>query len=97
MRSLAVKLTLAFLVVGLIGATMVAILVQRYTRREFDRLVLDQNQQALVEALTSYYAATGSWSGVRAGLPTWASLAAADTRTPLGNPPGLIHHRECGW
>lgn len=64
MRSLAVKLTLAFLVVGLIGATMVAILVQRYTRREFDRLVLDQNQQALVEALTSYYAATGSWSGV---------------------------------
>ncbi len=64
MRSLAGKLTLAFLVVGLIGATMVAILVQRYTRREFDRLVLDQNQQALVEALTSYYAATGSWSGV---------------------------------
>lgn len=64
MRSLAAKLTLAFLVVGLIGATMVAILVQRYTRREFDRLVLDQNQQALVEALTSYYAANGSWSGV---------------------------------
>ncbi len=50
MRSLSVKLTLAFLLVGLTGAVLVAFLIRRSTLREFDRLVLDQNQQALVES-----------------------------------------------
>jgi two-component system sensor histidine kinase BaeS len=64
MRSLAVKLTLAFLLVGLTGALLVALLVRRYTQREFDRLILDQNQQALVTYLTRYYQINGNWQGV---------------------------------
>ena len=64
MRSLSVKLTLAFLLVGLTGAVLVAFLIRRSTQREFDRLVLDQNQQSLVGILTSYYQETGSWKGV---------------------------------
>lgn len=64
MRSLATKLTLAFLFVGLIGAVLVAVLVRQFTQREFGRLVLNQNQQALVTTLTSYYQANGSWNGV---------------------------------
>jgi signal transduction histidine kinase len=64
MRSLAVKLTVAFLVVGLTGAMLVALLVRRYTQREFDRLILDQNQQALVTYLTRYYQINGNWQGV---------------------------------
>lgn len=64
MRSLTTKLTLAFLLVGLIGAVLVAILVRRSTQREFDRLILDQNQQALVANLTQYYQVNGSWAGV---------------------------------
>jgi hypothetical protein len=66
MRSLTVKLTLAFMLVGLIGAVLVAFLVRRSTRREFDRFVLDQNQQVLVTALTKYYRLQGSWKGVEA-------------------------------
>jgi signal transduction histidine kinase len=64
MRSLTVKLTLAFLLIGLIGAVLVAFLVRRSTQREFDRFVLDQNQQTLVTNLTQYYQANQSWDGV---------------------------------
>lgn len=64
MRSLAVKLTLAFLLVGLIGAGIVAILVRHRTQNEFGRLILDQNQQVLLNNLTRYYREYGSWEGV---------------------------------
>lgn len=64
MRSLTQKLTLAFLLVGLTGALLVAVLVRRYTQREFDRLILGQNQQALITYLTRYYQIRGSWQGV---------------------------------
>jgi two-component system sensor histidine kinase BaeS len=68
MKSLALKLTLAFLLVGLIGAVLVAVFVRYRTQREFDRLVLDQNQQALITNLTRYYQATGSWRGLEAAF-----------------------------
>jgi two-component system, OmpR family, sensor histidine kinase BaeS len=63
-RSLSLKLTLAFLLVGLAGAGLVALVVRQYTQQEFNQLVLDQNQQALVGSLLGYYQATGSWEGV---------------------------------
>ncbi len=64
MKSLTVKLTLAFLLVGLIGAVLVASFLRYRLRRDFDRLILDQNQQALVTLLTRYYRLNGSWAGV---------------------------------
>jgi signal transduction histidine kinase len=64
MRSLALKLTLAFLLVGLTGALLIAGLVRFGTQREFDRLVLDQNQQQIAARLTAYYQLNGSWQGV---------------------------------
>jgi signal transduction histidine kinase len=64
MRSLATKLTLAFLFVGLTGALLVALVVRVSTQRSFDRFLLDQNQQVLMENLASYYAEYGTWEGV---------------------------------
>jgi two-component system sensor histidine kinase BaeS len=64
MHSLASKLTLAFLLVGLTGAVLVAVFIRQRTRREFDQFILDQNQQALVSNLTEYYQANGSWNGL---------------------------------
>ncbi len=64
MRSLASKLTLAFLLVGLTGAILVAFFVRQRTQREFDRLILDQNQQTLVDNITHYYQVNRSWEGV---------------------------------
>jgi two-component system, OmpR family, sensor histidine kinase BaeS len=66
MRSLALKLTLAFLLVGLIGAVVVAIQVQLRTRRAFDNFVIDQYQSSLVSDLTQYYQQNGNWKGVEA-------------------------------
>ncbi|MBC8074484.1 MAG: two-component sensor histidine kinase, partial [Chloroflexales bacterium] len=74
MRSLTVKLTLAFVLVGVTGALLVALLVGRQTRTEFDRFLSSRDQVMLVEALGRYYAAQGSWNGVNAMLD----------RTPLG-------------
>jgi two-component system, OmpR family, sensor histidine kinase BaeS len=64
MRSLTAKLTLAFLLVGLTGAILVAVLVGQRTRSEFDRFLSERDQATLVQALSSYYAAQNSWFGV---------------------------------
>jgi signal transduction histidine kinase len=66
LRSLTFKLTLAFLFVGLTGAFLVALFVRQRTQSEFDRLILDQNQQALVANLTQYYQIHRTWEGVEA-------------------------------
>jgi two-component system sensor histidine kinase BaeS len=64
MRSLTAKLTLAFLLVGLIGAILVAVLVGQRTRSEFDRFLSERDQATLVQALGSYYESHNGWSGV---------------------------------
>jgi two-component system sensor histidine kinase BaeS len=69
-RSLAGKLTLAFLLVGVLGVTLFALLVGQRTRTEFDRFLSDRDQSILVEALNDYYAEHGAWSGVREALST---------------------------
>ncbi len=82
MRSLALKLTLAFLLVGLIGAVLVAVFVQYRTQREFDRLVLDQNQQAMITGLLRYYQVNGSWQGVEAAIRQSQQSAVPPFRNP---------------
>ena len=76
MRSLTLKLTLAFLFVGLIGAMLVALFVQQRTQSEFNQFVADRGRSSLIATLTQHYEATGSWQGVasvvqreRAGQP----------------------------
>ncbi len=64
MRSLAIKLTLAFLMVGIVGAVSVAFMVRAQTQRQFSQLVMDKSQQTLVTNLTQYFIANRSWSGV---------------------------------
>jgi two-component system sensor histidine kinase BaeS len=68
LRSLTLKLTLAFLVVGLTGAVLVALFVQQRTQSEFDQFVLDRYQVDLLSDLADYYQRTGSWEGINAIL-----------------------------
>src|SRR5512145_1900149 len=65
MSSLTLKLTLAFFAVGIMGAVLVAVLVGLRTRSEFDRFLSDHDQAILLQALEDYYAAHGSWEGVK--------------------------------
>ncbi|MEN9936110.1 MAG: hypothetical protein RLZZ387_2689 [Chloroflexota bacterium] len=73
MRSLTVKLTLAFLLVGMLGALLVAALVGQRTRSEFDRFLSERDQTALVEVLGDHYARRGSWNGIRLVLASTSS------------------------
>jgi signal transduction histidine kinase len=64
MRSLALKFTLAFLVVALTGGVLVAVFVQIGTVRAFDRFVQDQDQYSFVNILSQHYQVNNSWDGV---------------------------------
>jgi two-component system sensor histidine kinase BaeS len=95
MRSLTVKLTLAFLLVGVTGVALVALLVGVRTRDAFSRFLSERDQATLVEALGNYYAARGSWDGVGAMLDRTPPLdlysrgivlADAGGRVVLGSP-----------
>lgn len=78
MRSISLKLTLAFLVVGLSSIVLVAVVVGGQTRREFERFVANQEQLDLAERAAEYYDVNGSWDGLRPG-----QAARLSTRLPL--------------
>jgi signal transduction histidine kinase len=64
MRSLTLKLILAFLVVSLVGTALVAVFAVWRTNTQFNRFVADQFRDNLVEQLATYYENAGGWSGV---------------------------------
>jgi signal transduction histidine kinase len=67
--SLAVKLILAFLGVGLTVAALVAVFAGEVTANEFGALLFAQNQEVIAAKLGDYYLAHGSWVGVNTALP----------------------------
>jgi two-component system sensor histidine kinase BaeS len=83
-RTLATKLTLAFLLVSLTGTALVAILVGQITTSEFDKYLLDQMQSSFVAQASQYYQANGSWLGASDGLrgtESFSPLAPASRAT----------------
>ena len=64
MRSLALKLTLAFLLIGLTGAVLAAVILQLRTRSAFDQFILSREEQSMVDNLTQYYQEHSGWEGV---------------------------------
>lgn len=64
MRSLSVKLILAFLAVSLAATGLLALLAGRTTASAFDTYIVDQAQVNLAGELARYYEQTGSWAGV---------------------------------
>jgi signal transduction histidine kinase len=65
-RSLAFKLTLAFLLVGLVGATLTPALFGLVTQLRFEQFIRERDRTSYVTPLAEYYRATGSWRGVEA-------------------------------
>lgn len=68
MRSITFKLTLAFLIVGVTGAVLVAVIFQQRTRNAFTQFILSREQQNLVNSLLTYYQEVGSWQGAADSL-----------------------------
>jgi two-component system sensor histidine kinase BaeS len=78
-RSLTFKLTLAFLLVGLTGAVLVAIIIQTRTRVAFGQFIINQQQQTLADTLAQYYQSHGSWEGIADNLQSILIAPPPDT------------------
>ena len=69
MRSLAIKLTLAFLAVGISGALLVAVISGLRTRQEFDRFVTHRRGNPLLaDLMLGHYTKNSSWEGIQEWL-----------------------------
>ncbi|MCP4358882.1 MAG: HAMP domain-containing protein [Chloroflexi bacterium] len=68
MRSLTLKLMLAFLAVSLVGICLIAIFASRVTAVAFGNFVDEQNQTLIADQLADYYEIHNGWGGAR--LPT---------------------------
>jgi len=64
MRSLTLKLIVAFLAVSLAATGLLALLAGRTTASAFDTYIVEEAQVNLVVELARYYEQTGSWAGV---------------------------------
>jgi signal transduction histidine kinase len=74
-RSLAVKLMLAFVAVTLLSVAVVAYISGRVTADQFAVYVsrgAQQRAEAIAPEFAAYYARTGSWAGVEALVAEWA-------------------------
>lgn len=94
-RTLAVKLTLAFLLVGLTGSILVAVIIQQRTRTAFNNFILSREQQNLAENLIYFYQMNGSWIGVAddlARIQTNIPFQPGGMRnpSPVGSPLTLV-------
>jgi signal transduction histidine kinase len=63
-RSLTLKLTLAFVLISIIGVALTAVIIRQRTQREFDQFVLNRYQANLIFELAAYYEENGSWDGL---------------------------------
>jgi two-component system, OmpR family, sensor histidine kinase BaeS len=64
LRSLTLKLTLAFLLIALTGTLLVSFFVGMGTQRAFSQFVNERQQPTLSAELARFYAANSSWRGV---------------------------------
>ena len=64
MRSLAAKLTLAFLAVGVIGVILAAVFISVRTQQTFDQFLFGRSRPATEEALRAYYNNHGTWDNL---------------------------------
>ncbi len=68
MRSLALKLTLAFLSVGMLGVILFALLVGQRAQADLRTFVSERDRDALMSAIEQHYAARGNWDHVEETL-----------------------------
>jgi two-component system, OmpR family, sensor histidine kinase BaeS len=88
LRSLAVKLTLAFLLVGLTGSILVTVIIQSQTRAAFSNFIVNQAQQTMVDNLVTFYQTNGSWAGVGNEIYYLQVLPLSQQNEGHGVPPG---------
>ena len=66
---LGLKLSLAFLIIGLIGVAFVALFASRATENVFGSFIFDQYRESLIDQLADYYLTHEGWGGVEETFP----------------------------
>ena len=90
MRSLTLKLSLAFLAVALTVAGLAAIFARNALVRQIDSLVVQQAEENFIADITTYYETFDSWEGVHQWIGSQraqANLPPPDQRPPADGPP----------
>ena len=64
MRSLTLKLLLAFLLTSVTGVALASLFIRQSVTREFDSYVIAQQRASFIEEVGNYYETSGGWSGV---------------------------------
>ncbi|MGD8403035.1 MAG: ATP-binding protein [Anaerolineales bacterium] len=64
MRSITLKMIIAFLGIALVSIVLIVLLARWNTGTEFSRFVVDRRGADLVQNLADYYSTNGSWEGV---------------------------------
>lgn len=88
--SLTWKLTLAFLLVGILGLLIFTVLLGQRTRVEFDRFLSNRDQTLLINTLTNYYRVNGSWEGVTQALADTSPLDFISRNTVIMDAKGQV-------
>ncbi len=68
MRSITVKLLLAFLAISMLSVLLIVLSARWVTEREFRSYLFTQNRNSIITSLADYYGANGSWQGVETAL-----------------------------
>jgi signal transduction histidine kinase len=85
MRSLTIKLVLAFLLTSVAGVALASLFIRQFVTREFDTYVIEQQRDGFIAAIGSFYQENGSWNG----LERWLRSRAASQRSIATPGPGL--------
>ncbi len=87
MRSLSLKLIIAFVLVSLTGTALLAVSVERVNTAEFSSYVTEQMRSDFATVAAQYYASAGSWTGAAQQL-AWSERGAPPppSSTPLPTP-----------
>lgn len=64
MRSLTLKLVLAFMLTSVAGVALASLFTRQFVTREFDDYVMTQQRTDFVADVSAYYSSNGSWAGV---------------------------------
>ncbi len=64
MRSITVKLLLAFLAISLVSVALIVLSARWMTEREFRSYLFDQNRTNTISALANYYDSNGNWISI---------------------------------
>lgn len=68
MRSLMLKLILAFLLTSVAGVALASVFIRQFVTRQFDNYVVEQHRSNFIDDVSTYYATYNTWEGLRSWL-----------------------------